>query len=209
MMAREKMRVLVACEFSGAVRDAFAALGHDAWSCDILPSETPGNHYQGDLFDVILDGWNLVIAHPPCTALCVSGNRWYAGIDARRQAIEFVERIWSLPLPRLVIENPVGVLSTMSVLGKASQYIQPWQFGHGETKKTGLWLRGVPPLQPTQIVQGREGRVWRMPPSATRSLERARTYPGVAAAMAEQWSAALTTPPVLCFEQLALFQEAA
>jgi len=182
-------KILVACECSGIVRDAFAAIGWDAWSCDLKPSETPGNHYQGDMFDILGCGWDLVIAHPPCTHLSVSGNRWYAGTQARLDAVKFVERIWDFDGYRgsLVIENPVGVLSTMSKLGKASQYIQPWQFGHGETKKTGLWLRDLPKLQPSNIVSGRDNRILKMAPSPERQTERSRTYSGIAAAMASQW----------------------
>lgn len=185
------MRVLVACEFSGVVRDAFARRGHDAWSCDILPTEKPGNHYQCDLFSILPGDWDIVIAHPPCTCLTVSGNRWYAGTQQRTDAIQFVERIWKLPLKRLCIENPVGVLSTQSNLGKPSQYIEPWMFGHDETKRTGLWLRGLPPLMATVIETTREQRIWKMSPSATRAMNRSRTYPGIADAMASQWGMCL------------------
>ena len=182
------MRVLIACEFSGAVRDAFLALGHDAMSCDLLPTETPGPHYQGDVCEVIGDGWDLMVAHPPCTHLAVSGARWFKNkVQEQAEAIEFVEMLWDCGVPRVCIENPVGVLPTRSKLGKATQYVQPWQFGHGETKKTGLWLRGLPPLVPTNIVEGREGRVWKMPPGPDRWKERSRTYAGIAKAMAVQW----------------------
>jgi hypothetical protein len=183
------MNVLIACEESGTVRDEFTQLGHNAWSCDILPTCKTGNHYQCDLFDVLGNGWDLVIAHPPCTALSLSGNRWYAGTQARRDAIAFVERIWFFDdySGPLAIENPVGVLTTQSLLPTRPQYIQPWQFGHGETKKTGLWLRGLAPLIPTHIVEGREQRIWKMPPSSDRQRERSITYPGIARAMAAQW----------------------
>ena len=184
---RGKMKILVACEYSGIVRDAFSALGHDAMSCDLLPTDSPGKHYTGDMFDLALNSFDLVIAHPPCTAICVSGNRYYANTRARLDGVAFVERIWDSVSGRLAIENPVGVLSTMSTLGKPSQYIQPWQFGHGETKKTGLWLRGLPKLVPTNIVDGREQRIWKMSPSEDRWKERSKTFPGIAAAMAEQW----------------------
>jgi len=181
------MKVLIACEYSGTVRDAFIARGHDAMSCDLLPTDKEGPHYQGDLFDVLNDGWDLVIAHPPCTALCVSGNRHYAETQARLDGVEFVEKIWDGYGGKLAIENPVGVLSSMSKLGKATQYIQPWQFGHGETKKTGLWLRDLPLLTPTDIVEGRADRIHKMPPSVDRWKLRSTTYAGIAKAMAEQW----------------------
>ena len=186
------MRVLVACEYSGRVRDAFRALGHDAVSCDLLPTETPGPHIEGDLFDAFHSGgpWDLVIAHPPCTALACSGNRWHAGTNARRDAAEFVRRVWALPARRMAIENPVGVLNTLIPELPRPYYVQPWQFGHGETKRTGLWTRGLPRLAPTDIVEGREQRVWKMPPSADRWKDRSRTYQGIADAMASQWSIA-------------------
>lgn len=181
-----KVRVLVACEFSGAVRDAFAARGHDAWSCDILPSETPGQHYQGDVRDFLEAGWDLLIAHPPCTHLAVSGARWFKDKkDEQAHGLGFVMQLWSAPVDRIAIENPISILS--SRWRKPDQIIQPWQFGHGETKATCLWLRGLPKLKPTEIVEGREPRVHFMPPSANRAKERARTYPGIAAAMADQW----------------------
>lgn len=181
------MKVLIACEMSGTIREAFKSKGHIAMSCDLLPTEINGWHYQGDLFDVIDLGWDLVIAHPPCTYLAVSGNRWYAGTKQREDAIKFVERIWESNVKRLCIENPVGVLSTQSILGPPTQYIQPWQFGHGETKKTGLWLKNLPPLKPTNIVEGREQRIWKMGPSANRGIERSRTYQGWADAIVSQW----------------------
>lgn len=152
-------------------------------SCDLLPTESPGPHYQGDVRDVLGDGWDLMVAHPPCTYLAVSGNRWYAGTPQRAEAQDFVIQLMEAPIRRIAVENPVGVLSRIA----KPQYIQPWQFGHGETKKTGLWLKGLPPLVPTHVVDGREQRVWRMAPSPTRSMDRSRTYPGIAAAMADQW----------------------
>lgn len=182
------MRVLVACEESGEVREAFRANGHDAVSCDLLPSARPGPHYQCDIFDVLDEGWELMIAFPPCTDLAVSGAKHFAAkiADGRQgRAIEFVRRLLGANVPRIALENPVGVISTK--LRKPDQYIQPWQFGHGETKKTGLWLKNLPHLTPTRVVAGREQRIWRMPPSATRARDRSRTYPGIAAAMAEQW----------------------
>ena len=182
------MRVLVACEFSGVVRDAFRALGHDAWSCDIEPSETAGQHYQGDVRDMLEAGWDLLIAHPPCTHLASSGARWFkTKTDEQAHALGFVLQLWRAPVARIAIENPIGILS--SAWRKPDQIIQPWQFGHGETKATCLWLKHLPLLKPTAVVNGREPRVHFMPPSDERSKERSRTYAGVAAAMAEQWSA--------------------
>lgn len=182
------MRVLVACEFSGVVRDAFAALGHDAWSCDLLPSETPGNHTQGDVMAILGDGWDLMIAHPPCTHLAVSGARYFEEKrrDGRQaQAVAFFMALVDAPIPLICIENPVCIMS--SIWRKPDQIVQPWQFGHGETKATCLWLKNLPNLQPTQIVPGREQRVFRMSPGPDRWRERSRTYPGIAAAMADQW----------------------
>ncbi len=180
------MRVLVACEFSGIVREAFKAKGHEAWSCDLLPTEIPGNHYQGDVFDIIGDGWDLMIAHPPCTYLAVSGARWWKDKQQEQQeAIEFFMRLWYEPIPKMCIENPVGIMST--VYRPPDQYIQPWQFGHGETKKTGLWLFGLNHLQPTNIVEGREPKVHYASPGPDRWKERSRTYKGIAEAFAEQW----------------------
>ena len=182
------MRVLVGCEFSGVVRRAFTARGHDAWSCDLLPAEDGGPHILGDVRGVIGDGWDLAIFHPPCTRLTVAGARWFKGREQEQaEAISFVEALWGAPIPRIAIENPIGVLSTRSTLGKPTQIIQPWQFGHGETKATCLWLKGLSPLVPTEIVEGREARVHRMPPGPNRWKERSRTYAGIAAAMAAQW----------------------
>jgi len=181
------MKVLIACEFSGVVREAFRERGHNAISCDLLETEKEGKHYKGDLFDLLYLGWDLIIAHPPCTHLAVSGNRWYAGTELRKQSVEFVERIWGCDCKKLAIENPVGVLNSMSDILPKPQYIQPWMFGHGETKKTGIWKRGLPDLIPTNIVDGRDQRIWKMPPSADRSKERSKTYQGIAKAMADQW----------------------
>lgn len=200
-------RVLVACEFSGVVRDAFAALGHDAWSCDLLPTETPGKHYQRFLEDIIGSGreWDLIIAHPPCTYLCNSGVCWLYNKDGSRneprwrqleQAAAFFAMIWKRDCPRICVENPIMHKHAKALLADVGlpkpQIIQPWQFGHGETKATCLWLRGLPPLKPTNIVEGREQRLHRLPPSPTRAKERSRTFPGIAQAMAEQWSKLLT-----------------
>ncbi|WP_028467970.1 hypothetical protein [Neptunomonas japonica] len=184
------MNVLVACEFTGVVRDAFISCGHNAMSCDLLPSESnAGPHYQGSVFDLDLTSYDLVIAHPPCTALCVSGNRWYSNSEERYQAALFVGELWSRVTSRLCLENPVGVINTLLPHLPKPQYIQPWQFGHGETKKTGLWLRGLSPLSQTNVVSGRDNRIWKMPPSKDRSKLRSLTYPGIADAMATQWGA--------------------
>ena len=181
------MRVLVACEFSGVVRDAFALRGHYAVSCDLLPSEMGEPHWQGDVLDIIwTGGWDLMIAHPPCTHLAVSGSRWFKGKErAQQEAATFAWLLMCAPIPRIAVENPVSVLSTR--VRKPDQIIQPWQFGHGETKATCLWLKGLPKLTPTNVVEGREARVHLMPPGPNRWKERSRTFRGIAAAMAAQW----------------------
>ena len=185
------MKVLVACEYSGVVRDAFLKLGHDALSCDLLPTDVPGPHYQGDMFELIDYPWDLLIAHPPCTHLSVSGSRHFGSkrFDGRQQAAaSFFIKIdrWAAHIPKVAIENPVCVMS--SLYRKPDQIIQPWQFGHGETKATCLWLKGLPMLVPTDVVEGREARIHRMPPSPDRWKERSKTYQGIADAMASQWS---------------------
>lgn len=181
------MRVLVACEFSGIVREAFRAKGHVALSCDLLPSEDPrGPHYQEDVMRVIGEGWDLMLAFPPCTHLASSGARWFKGKEEEQAAaLRFVRALLDVPIESIALENPIGVISTR--IRKPDQIIQPWQFGHGETKATCLWLKNLPLLQPTNIVGGRKGRVWRMGPSPTRQADRSRTYTGIATAMAEQW----------------------
>ena len=199
------MRVLVACEFSGIVRDAFRSRGHDAWSCDILPTESKDSgapyfwHHKQDIFDLFygrvahsmrLEGqgleWDLMIAHPPCTHLAVSGARWFKGKEgAQRNALRFVKRLMDAPVPRICIENPISVISTY--IRKPDQIIQPWQFGHGETKATCLWLKNLPKLVPTKIVEGREPRVHHASPGPDRWKERSRTLQGIADAMADQW----------------------
>lgn len=182
------MKVLVACEYSGRVRDAFIRGGHDAMSCDLLPTDVHGPHYQGDVFDIINDGWDLMIAHPPCTNLAVSGSRHFAAKKAsgvQEKALEFVRKLMDAPIPKIAIENPISIIS--SRIRKPDQIIQPWQFGHGETKATCLWLKGLPKLIPTDIVEGREAKVHRMPPGPNRWKERSRTYQGIAVAMAAQW----------------------
>lgn len=184
------MNVLVACEYSGIVRDAFARKGHNAWSCDILPTESPGQHYQGFIQDLLKDkpNWDLIIAHPPCTDLAVSGARWFKQKQAdgsQQVSIDFFIWFTHLRCDKVCIENPVGIMSTL--YRKPDQIIQPWQFGHGETKATCLWLKGLPKLQPTDIVEGREQRIWKMSPSENRWKERSRTFSGIATAMADQW----------------------
>lgn len=180
------MRVLVACEFSGVVRKAFRARGHDAISCDLMDSESAGPHYKGDVLDIINDGWELMIAHPPCTHLAVSGARWFKDKKSEQtDALEFVRKLMDSRIESICIENPVSIIS--SRIRKPDQIIHPWQFGHGETKATCLWLKNLPKLMPTDIVDGRENRIHRMPPGVDRWKERSRTYAGIARAMAEQW----------------------
>jgi len=195
------MQVLVACEYSGAVRRAFRARGHEAWSCDLLPAEDSSYyHHQGDIRDLLYSRiWDLLIAHPPCTYLCRAGWRWTKAPDQyapnalhgapRRAAVvearEFFMALLNAPIPRIAVENPRPAPG--AGLPEATQYIQPWQFGHGEVKATGLWLRSLPPLVPTNIVEGRKAVVHRMPPGPDRWKDRSRTYQGIADAMAEQW----------------------
>ena len=181
------VNVLIACEFSGIVRDSFIKLGHDAMSCDLLPSDSPGPHHQGDMFELDLESFDLIIAHPPCTAICVSGNRHYSDTMARLEAVAFVEKIWRINVEKLAIENPVGVLNSFSDELPKPYYIQPWEHSHGETKKTGIWSRGLPKLKPSNIVEGRADRIHKLPPSKDRWKIRSTTYQGIADAMAEQW----------------------
>ena len=179
------MNVLVACEYSGTVRDAFIAAGHNAWSCDLLPTEREGPHFQQSVLDVLHLDWDLVIAHPPCTHLSSSGARWWASkVNEQKEAFTFFMEFTRLPC-RWAIENPIGFMS--KAYRRPDQIIQPWQHGHGETKATCLWLNGLPLLQPSNVVDGREQRIHRMSPSPDRWRERSRTYPGIAAAMAAQW----------------------
>jgi hypothetical protein len=183
------MKVLIACEYSGRVRDAFIALGHDAMSCDLLPTDSPGPHYQGNVADVIKEGcWDLMVAHPPCTHLAVSGARHFAAKQAsgvQQAALEFVSFLMNAPIDRIAVENPISIISTR--IRKPDQIIQPWQFGHGETKATCLWLKNLPALVPSNIVSGRADRIHKMPPSPDRWKLRSTTYQGIADAMAEQW----------------------
>ncbi|MDD4092963.1 MAG: hypothetical protein PHQ63_10400 [Smithellaceae bacterium] len=181
------MKVLVACEFSGIVREAFKAKGHDAWSCDLLHTEIPGQHIQGDVLDVLTWDWDLMIAHPPCTHLAVSGARWFKDKPKeQKHALWFVEQLFNAPIFKIAIENPISIIS--SRIRKPDQIIQPWQFGHGETKATCLWLTHLPKLTPTNIVEGRASRVHHEPPGPERWKNRSRTFPGIADAMASQWS---------------------
>jgi site-specific DNA-cytosine methylase len=183
----ELVRVLIACEFSGVVRDAFTAAGHSAVSCDLLPSETVGAHYMGDVRDLLASReWDLMIAHPPCTHLAVSGARWFKDKQQEQdEALEFVRLLLDAPIDRIALENPVSIIS--SRIRKPDQIIQPWMFGHGETKATCLWLKNLWPLVPTDIVEGRDPRVHHASPGPDRWKERSRTLSGIAAAMAAQW----------------------
>ena len=183
------MKVLVACEYSGTVRDEFLRIGADAMSCDLLPTESPGPHYQGDVRDVVDYPWDLMVAHPPCTHLSASGARHFKEkrIDGRQQsAASFFMWLVKRDIPMIAVENPICIMSRL--YRKPDQIIQPWQFGHGETKATALWLKGLPKLTPTNVVAGREARIHRMPPSADRWKARSKTFQGIAKAMATQWS---------------------
>lgn len=182
------MNILIACEESGTVRDAFIRRGHNAWSCDLLDTAIPGPHIKGDVTHQMKIHWDMVIAFPPCTDLAVSGARWFKEkrADGRQQAsINFFMLLANHPSEKVAIENPIGIMSTE--FRKPDQIIQPWQYGHGETKATCLWLKGLPLLIPTQIAEGREQRIWKMPPSEDRAKLRSKTYQGIADAMADQW----------------------
>jgi hypothetical protein len=189
------VRVLIACEFSGIVRRAFAARGHEAWSCDLLPSDDRTDfHIVGDARDILNDGWDLLmVAHPPCTRLCNSGVRWLAERNLwpeLKDAADLFSAFWNAPIERICVENPVMHKHAKALIHNylaPAQSVQPWQFGHGETKRTCLWLRNLPKLTPTNIVDGREARVHRMPPGPNRWRERSRFFPGIADAMADQW----------------------
>ena len=203
-----RRRVLVACEYSGTVRDAFAALGWDAWSCDLLPTDKPGNHIQGDVLSILADNWDLMIAHPPCTYLNRAGWHWVnkpdcatlplKGEPRRRASVEaakFFMLLLSAPIPKIAIENPRPI--SRAKLPKESQVIHPWQHGHGEMKATCLWLKNLPLLTPTNIVTGREQRIFKLPPSKDRWKLRSTTFQGIADAMASQWSRPGITQPQL------------
>jgi len=187
--------VLVACEYSGRVRDAFVAMGHDATSCDLIESEEPGKHYCGDVFDILHNGWDLLIAHPPCTHLCSSGARWFKDKQKEQAEAEwFFLQLANCDVPRICVENPIGVMSTR--YRKPDQIIQPYQFGEPESKATCLWLKGLPKLVPTNVMTKPDSGVWlnqtpsgqnKLGPSADRWKIRSRTYQGIADAMAQQW----------------------
>jgi len=193
----DKMKILIACEFSGIVRDAFAAKGYDVISCDLLPTERPGKHYQGDVMDIINNNFNLGLFFTPCTYSCNSGIRWMYNADGSINKERFKNMQYYAGMIRIALnsniplvgcENPIPHHFAIKEIGrKYDQIIQPWQFGHGEQKATCLWLKGLPRLQPTNIVEGREQRIWKMPPSKDRAKERSRTLAGIANAMADQW----------------------
>jgi len=181
------VRILIACEYSGKVREAFRKLGHDAWSCDLLPADDNSiYHIQGDVLEQLDKGWDMMIAHPPCTHLAVSGARWFKDkVVEQAEALKFVRQLLNAPIERIALENPISIIS--SKIRKPDQIIQPWMFGHGETKATCLWLKNLPKLTPTNIVAGRENKVWRMGPSPDRWKLRSTTFQGIADAMADQW----------------------
>ena len=185
------MRVLIGCEESGTVREAFRLMGHDAWSCDILPTRIPGKHYQGDVKDMLSDHWDIGIFFPPCTRLANSGVRWLHERNLwgeMREAVKFFCMLHDANIEKIAIENPIPHRYAVELIGrKYNQIIQPWQFGHGEQKATCLWLKNLPNLEPTNIVDGREQRVWKMPPGSNRARDRSVTFQGIADAMAAQW----------------------
>ena len=202
------MKILVACEYSGRVRDAFTAKGHDVTSCDLLPTERPGKHYEGNVYDILYqDDWEMMIAHPDCTYLCSSGLHWNNKIEGRaektEEALEFITDLWTCGIPKICLENPVGCINTRLKFMPRPQYIQPYNFGEDASKKTGLWLKGLRPLRATKQIEGRKvkknGRIYRrwsnqtdsgqsnLGPSKTRGKDRSLTYQGIADAMAKQW----------------------
>lgn len=201
------MKILIACEYSGIVRDAFTAKGHDVTSCDLLPTERPGKHIQGDVLNILWRDWDMMIAHPECTYLCSSGLHWNKRIEGRaektEEALEFITHLWSSGIPKICLENPVGCINTRLDFMPKPQYIQPYHFGEDASKKTGLWLRGLKPLKPTELIEGRKvvknGKIYRrwsnqtdsgqnkLGPSKTRGKDRSLTYEGIAYAMANQW----------------------
>ncbi len=181
------MKVIIGCEFSQIVTKAFRDLGYDAYSCDLLPGEINSKwHIQDDIRNHLNEDWDIGIFHPPCTHLAVSGARWFKDKKVEQaEALEFIRLLLAAPIKRIALENPISIIS--SHIRKPDQIIQPWQFGHGETKATCLWLQNLPKLQPTNIVEGREQRIWKMPPGENRWKERSRTFEGIAQAMANQW----------------------
>jgi len=189
MAQEDEMKVLVACEFSGIVREAFKAKGHDAWSCDLLPSEIPGQHIQDDVIKHLNNGWDALVGFPPCPRRCNSSVRWLINNPERIELLRlddlFFYSLWNAPIKKICLENPI--VHKYTTVPKYSQIIQPWQFGHGETKATCLWLKGLPKLISSNVVEGREARVHKEPPSPDRWKNRSRTYKGIAEAMADQW----------------------
>tara|TARA_B100000959_G_C14810913_1_gene553780 strand:+ start:75 stop:683 length:609 start_codon:yes stop_codon:yes gene_type:complete len=201
------MKILIACEYSGIVRDAFTEKGHDVTSCDLLPTERPGNHYQGDVLDILSYNWDMMIAHPECTYICSSGLHWNNKIEGRAEktekALEFITKLWQSGIPKICLENPIGCINTRLKFMPKPQYIQPYQFGEDASKKTGLWLKGLRPLKPTKLINGRKikknGKIYqrwsnqtdsgqnKLGPSKTRGKDRSLTYQGIADAMAKQW----------------------
>jgi len=183
------MKILIACEFSGVVWKAFTDLGHDVLGCDLLSSELSTNHYQGDVLDILTEKWDMMIGHPDCTYMCNSGVRWYHTEPGRKEktqlASDFFYKLWNADIPKICLENPIP--HKYANLPKYSQKIQPWMFGHGETKATCLWLKNLSPLRPTNIVDGRLQKIHLMGPSKNRSKERSRSYVGIGEAMANQW----------------------
>jgi hypothetical protein len=204
-------RVLVACEYSGRVRNAFAALGWDAWSCDLLPSETPGNHIQDDVRKHLHHDWDIMVGHPECTRIANSGVRWLdeRGLwDQLDDACAFFRCLLDAPVKHIALENPIPHKYALDRIGrKYDQIIQPWQHGHGETKATCLWLKNLPKLTPSNVVSGREQRIWKLPPSEDRWKERSRTFSGVAQAMANQWTLATRPNSVLDLDNAALLHD--
>ena len=208
----EQLKALVACESSGVVREALKKKGVDATSCDLLDTEILGKHYKGDVLDILYDHWDLIIAHPPCTYITNSGVRWLYNEDGSenierweemRKAVDFFKLFINHPCKKILIENPIPHGHALKLIGKRySQIIQPWQFGHGETKATCLWLKGLPLLQPTNIVEGREQRIWKLPPGPDRWKERSKTYQGIADAIADQF-----TNPYSCQLELSLITQ--
>lgn len=191
ILEKKKLKILIACEYSGKVREAFKKRGHDVWSCDLLPTEIPGQHYEGDVREVLKDHWDLIVAHPPCTRLCNSGVMWLERRNLwedMKDGANFFKMFLDHPCKNIAIENPIMHKYAVEIIGRRQdQVIQPWMFGHGETKATCLWLKGLPLLVPTNIVEGRVQRLHLLPPSKDRAKLRSETYQGIADAMASQW----------------------
>lgn len=199
------MRVLIACEFSGIVRDAFKRRGVTSVSCDLLPSENKGEHYIGDVLDIIQKNWDMMIAFPPCTHLAVSGARWFKDKKIEQEeALDFIRKLMNVPIDRICIENPISIISTR--IRKPDQIIQPWMFGHGETKATCLWLKNLPKLKTQAFANEKEHRVYNEPPSPNRWKNRSRTYLNIANAMAEQWSDLSSLPQIRQYEYVPILE---